>query len=53
MQITNYKETATFQYTNHVSYHALKGVNTGFGKGEAKIRHAQKVKKNVQIFKYA
>ena len=50
MQITNYKETATFQYTNHVSYHALKGVNTGFGKGEAKIRHAQRLVKKTYRF---
>ena len=32
---THYKETATFLYTNYFSCHALKGVNTGFAKGEA------------------
>ena len=32
---THYKETATFLYTNYFSCYALKGVNTGFAKGEA------------------
>ena len=32
---THYKETATFLYTNYFSCDTLKGVNTGFAKGEA------------------
>ena len=43
---TYYKETATFRYTNYFSFHSLKGVNTGFAKGEAQIRHAQHLIKN-------
>ena len=31
---THYKETANFLYTNYFSCYALKGVNTGFAKGE-------------------
>ena len=32
---THYKETATFLYTYYFSCHTLKGVHTGFAKGEA------------------